>query len=115
MVDCNSDPSVAVGHLCVPFKEMVIRGYLSGHAAREYALGKREICGVPMPEGLKENDKFQPPITPTTKADNGEHDADISRENILSKGIVSEEDYLVLEKYTETYFKEELKLRQAAD
>jgi phosphoribosylaminoimidazole-succinocarboxamide synthase len=71
----------------VPFKvEMVIRGYMSGHAAREYALGKREICGVPMPEGLKENDKFHTAIiTPTTKADNGEHDADISRENILSK------------------------------
>ena len=100
------DPSVAVGHLCTPFKvEMVIRGYLSGHAAREYALGKREICGVKMTEGLKENDKFQEPIiTPTTKADNGEHDADISREDILSKGIVSEEDYLVLEKYTRALF-----------
>ncbi|MFV8344205.1 phosphoribosylaminoimidazolesuccinocarboxamide synthase [Flavobacterium sp. XS2P39] len=96
------DPNVAVGHLCEPFKvEMVIRGYLSGHAAREYALGKREICGVKMPEGLKENDKFpEPIITPTTKADNGEHDADISREEILSKGIVSEEDYIVLEKFT---------------
>jgi phosphoribosylaminoimidazole-succinocarboxamide synthase len=100
------DPSVAVGHLCVPFKvEMVIRGYMSGHAAREYALGKREICGVPMPEGLKENDKFHTAIiTPTTKADNGEHDADISREKILLKGIVSEEDYLVLEKYTRDLF-----------
>lgn len=96
------DPNVAVGHLCDPFKvEMVIRGYLSGHAAREYALGKREICGVKMPEGLKENDKFpEPIITPTTKAENGEHDADISREDILSKGIVSEEDYIVLEKFT---------------
>lgn len=100
------DPNVAVGHLCEPFKvEMVIRGYLSGHAAREYALGKREICGVKMGEGLKENDKFpEPIITPTTKADNGEHDADISREDILSKGIVSEEDYLVLEKYTRALF-----------
>ncbi len=100
------DPSVAVGHLCTPFKvEMVIRGYLSGHASREYALGKREICGVKMVEGLKENDKFpEPIITPTTKADNGEHDADISREAILSKGIVTEEDYLVLEKYTRTLF-----------
>jgi phosphoribosylaminoimidazole-succinocarboxamide synthase len=97
---------VAVGHLCEPFKvEMVIRGYLSGHAAREYALGKREICGVKMQEGLKENDKFQEPIiTPTTKADNGEHDADISREAILSKGIVSEADYLILEKYTRALF-----------
>ncbi len=96
------DPNVAVGHLCEPFKvEMVIRGYLSGHAAREYALGKRTICGVSMPNGLKENDKFpEPIITPTTKADNGAHDEDISREAILSKGIVTEEDYLILEKYT---------------
>ena len=100
------DPNVAVGHLCDPFKvEMVIRGYVSGHAAREYALGKREICGVKMPEYLKENDKFpEPIITPTTKADNGEHDADISREDILSKGIVSEEDYVVLEKFTRDLF-----------
>jgi len=96
------DPNVAIGHLCEPFKvEMVIRGYVSGHAAREYAAGKRTLCGVTMPEGLKENDKFPTPIiTPSTKADNGEHDEDISREDILSKGIVSEEDYLVLEKYT---------------
>jgi phosphoribosylaminoimidazole-succinocarboxamide synthase len=100
------DPNVAVGHLCDPFKvEMVIRGYVSGHAAREYALGKRIICGVAMVEGLKENDKFPVPIiTPTTKADNGSHDEDISREDILSKGIVSEEDYLVLEKYTRALF-----------
>lgn len=96
------DPNVAVGHLCEPFKvEMVIRGYLSGHAAREYALGKRLICGVTMEDGLKENDKFATPIiTPTTKADNGSHDEDISREAILVNGIVSKEDYLVLEKYT---------------
>jgi phosphoribosylaminoimidazole-succinocarboxamide synthase len=100
------DPNVAVGHLCEPFKvEMVIRGYVSGHAAREYALGKRQICGVTMAEGLKENDKFpEPIITPTTKADNGSHDEDISREDILSKGIVTEEDYLVLEKYTRALF-----------
>ena len=100
------DPNVAVGHLCDPFKvEMVIRGYVSGHAAREYALGKRQICGVTMAEGLKENDKFpEPIITPTTKADNGSHDEDISREDILSKGIVTEEDYLVLEKYTRALF-----------
>ena len=100
------DPNVAVGHLCEPFKvEMVIRGYLCGHAAREYSLGKREICGVSMPDYLKENDKFpEPIITPTTKADNGEHDADISREDILSKGIVSEEDYVVLEKFTRDLF-----------
>ncbi|HOD10576.1 MAG TPA: phosphoribosylaminoimidazolesuccinocarboxamide synthase, partial [Flavobacterium sp.] len=98
--------NVAVGHLCEPFKvEMVIRGYLSGHAAREYALGKRTICGVTMAEGLKENDKFPIPIiTPTTKADNGSHDEDISREAILSNGIVSEEDYLVLEKYTRALY-----------
>jgi phosphoribosylaminoimidazole-succinocarboxamide synthase len=100
------DPNVAIGHLCEPFKvEMVIRGYVSGHAAREYAVGKRTVCGVTMPEGLKENDQFPTPIiTPSTKADNGEHDEDISREDILTKGIVSEEDYLVLEKYTRALF-----------
>ncbi|WP_298548917.1 phosphoribosylaminoimidazolesuccinocarboxamide synthase [uncultured Aquimarina sp.] len=100
------DPNVAVGHLCDPFKvEMVIRGYQSGHAAREYKAGKRILCGVPMPEGMKENDKFpEPIITPSTKADNGEHDEDISREEILTKGIVSEEDYLVLEDYTRKLF-----------
>lgn len=100
------DPNVAIGHLCTPFKvEMVIRGYLSGHAAREYALGKRELCGVALPEGLRENDKFPTPIiTPTTKADVGVHDEDISREAILSKGIVSEEDYVILEKYTRDLF-----------
>ena len=100
------DPNVAVGHLCDPFKvEMVIRGYVSGHAAREYAAGKRMICGVAMAEGLKENDQFPTPIiTPTTKADNGSHDEDISREDILSKGIVSEEDYIVLENYTRALF-----------
>lgn len=100
------DPNVAIGHLCQPFKvEMVIRGYLSGHAAREYASGKRMLCGVSLPEGMKENDKFpQPIITPSTKADNGEHDEDISREEILSKGIVSEQDYLILEKYTRALF-----------
>ena len=100
------DPNVAVGHLCEPFKvEMVIRGYLSGHAAREYAAGRRLICGVAMSEGLSENDKFESPIiTPTTKADNGSHDEDISREAILSNGIVSEADYVVLEKYTRALF-----------
>ncbi|MEL4307586.1 phosphoribosylaminoimidazolesuccinocarboxamide synthase [Joostella sp. CR20] len=100
------DPNVAVGHLCEPFKvEMVIRGYLSGHAAREYAAGKRTLCGVTMPEGLQENDKFpEPIITPSTKADQGDHDEDISREDILKKGIVSEEDYIVLEKYTRALF-----------
>lgn len=100
------DPNVAIGHLCNPFKvEMVIRGYLSGHAAREYSAGRRLLCGVEMPEGLKENDKFHTPIiTPTTKADNGSHDEDISREAILEKGIVSEEDYLILEKYTRALY-----------
>ncbi|NMH23966.1 phosphoribosylaminoimidazolesuccinocarboxamide synthase [Flavobacterium solisilvae] len=100
------DPNVAVGHLCEPFKvEMVIRGYLAGHAAREYAAGKRTLCGVTLAEGLKENDKLpEPIITPTTKADNGSHDEDISREAILSNGIVTEEDYLVLEKYTRALY-----------
>ena len=100
------DPNVAVGHLCDPFKvEMVIRGYQSGHAAREYKAGKRLLCGVPMPEGMKENDKFpEPIITPSTKADNGEHDEDISREEILAKGIVAEEDYIILEDYTRKLF-----------
>ncbi len=100
------DPNVAVGHLCEPFKvEMVIRGYLSGHAGREYAAGRRVLCGVELPEGLKENDKFPAPIiTPTTKADNGEHDTDISRQDIITKGIVSEEDYTILEKYTRALF-----------
>jgi len=100
------DENVAVGHLCEPFKvEMVIRGYLSGHAAREYKAGKRTLCGVAMPAGMQENDKFPKPIiTPSTKADNGEHDEDISRSAILAKGIVSEEDYLVLEDYTRKLF-----------
>lgn len=102
----NPDENVAIGHLCDPFKvEMVIRGYLSGHAAREYKLGKRTLCGVAMAEGLKENDKFPSPIiTPSTKAANGDHDEDISREAILSQGIVSEQDYIVLENYTKALF-----------
>ena len=100
------DPNVTIGYLCEPFKvEMVIRGYLSGHAAREYAAGKRMLCGVSLPEGLKENDKFPTPIiTPSTKADNGAHDEDISREEILARGIVSEADYLVLQDYTRKLF-----------
>jgi len=99
------DPSVTIGRICEPFKvEMVIRGYLAGHAAREYAAGKRQVCGVSLPGGLKENDKLpEPIITPTTKAAVG-HDEDISREEILSRGIVSEEDYLQLEKYTRALF-----------
>lgn len=100
------DPNVAIGHACQPFKvEMVIRGYLSGHAAREYQAGKRSICGVAMPSHMKENDPFpEPIITPATKAESGEHDEDISREEILEKGIVSEEDYLILEDYTRKLF-----------
>jgi phosphoribosylaminoimidazole-succinocarboxamide synthase len=99
------DPSVTIGRICEPFKvEMVIRGYLAGHAAREYALGKRQVCGVSLPEGLKENDILPAPIiTPTTKASVG-HDEDISREDILAKGIVSEADYVQLESYTRQLF-----------
>jgi phosphoribosylaminoimidazole-succinocarboxamide synthase len=95
------DPNVTIGLACEPFKvEMVVRGYLAGHAAREYALGKRSVCGVALPEGLKENDKLPHPIiTPTTKASEG-HDEDISREAIIAQGIVSEADYLQLEAYT---------------
>ncbi|MCQ6956817.1 phosphoribosylaminoimidazolesuccinocarboxamide synthase [Mucilaginibacter aquariorum] len=100
------DPSVTIGRICEPFKvEMVIRGYLAGHAAREYALGKRHVCGVTLPEGLKENDILpEPIITPTTKASVG-HDEDISREEILKQGIVSEADYVQLENYTRQLFK----------
>ncbi|AFL82310.1 phosphoribosylaminoimidazolesuccinocarboxamide (SAICAR) synthase [Aequorivita sublithincola DSM 14238] len=100
------DPNVAIGEACEPFKvEMVIRGYMSGHAAREYKAGKRMLCGVAMPDGMKENDKFPKPIiTPATKAEMGDHDEDISREDILKRGIVSEEDYLQLEDYTRKLF-----------
>ena len=103
--EANPDPSVTVGKMCEPFKvEMVIRGYLTGHAWREYRSGKRILCGVAMPEGMVENQKFNEPLlTPTTKADVG-HDEDISREEILSQGIVSEEDYFHLEKYTRELF-----------
>lgn len=99
------DPRVAVGYRCEPVKvEMVIRGYLSGHSWREYKSGKRIICGVSMPDGLKENDKFpEPIITPTTKAAAG-HDEDISREEILRQGLVSEKDYLQMEDYTRKLF-----------
>jgi phosphoribosylaminoimidazole-succinocarboxamide synthase len=101
----SPDPMVTVGTYAEPFKvEMVIRGYLTGHAWREYRSGKRSICGVPMPEGLKEHDKFpEPMITPTTKADEG-HDEDISRDEIISSGLVSKEDYLILEDYTRKLF-----------
>jgi phosphoribosylaminoimidazole-succinocarboxamide synthase len=99
------DPSVAVGIACEPIRvEMVIRGYMSGHAAREYKAGKRMLCGVPMPEGMIENDKFpEPIITPATKADEG-HDEDISREEILAQGLVPEDIYIRLEEYTRALF-----------
>lgn len=101
----SPDPNVSVGVKCEPFKvEMVIRGYLAGHAWREYSSGKRTICGVSLPEGLKENDKLPSPIiTPTTKASEG-HDEDISREEIIKQGIVDEADYIALEKYTQAVF-----------
>ena len=102
----SPDPNVAIGIACEPFKiEMVIRGYLSGHAAREYKLGKRTLCNIDMPEGMIENDQFPVPIiTPATKAEAGDHDEDISREDILKRGIVSEEDYKILEDYTRKLF-----------
>lgn len=105
-LQATPDPNVAVGEACEPFKvEMVIRGYLSGHAAREYKAGKRTLCGVAMPEGMKENDRFpEPIITPATKAEQGDHDEDISKEDILKRGIVSAEDYAVLEDYTKKLF-----------
>ncbi len=101
----SPDPNVTVGHMAKPYKvEMVIRGYLTGHAWREYREGKRELCGVAMPDGLKEHDRFpEPIITPTTKADVG-HDEDIPREEILSSGLVSEEEYVQLEDYTRKLF-----------
>lgn len=101
----SPDPNVSIGKSCTPFKiEMVIRGYLAGHAARTYKKGLRTLCGVSLPEGMKENDKFETPIiTPATKAEEG-HDEDISREEIVAKGIVSEADYKVLEKHTRQLF-----------
>lgn len=99
------DPAVAIGYACEPVRvEMVIRGYLAGHAAREYSLGKRELCGVALPEGMKENDRFpEPIITPASKAEEG-HDEDISREEILSKGIVPQAIYEQMEQYTRALF-----------
>jgi phosphoribosylaminoimidazole-succinocarboxamide synthase len=101
----SPDPMVTIGHRCAPFKvEMVIRGYLTGHAWREYQSGKRMLCGVPLPDGMKENQKFDRPIiTPTTKADEG-HDLDISREEIIRQHLVSEADYIQLESYTQALF-----------
>ena len=103
--ESTPDPNVTVGKMCDPFKvEMVIRGCLTGHAWREYRSGKRMLCGVPMPDGMLENQRFDHPIiTPTTKADVG-HDEDISRDEILSQGLVSEEDYIQLERYTQELF-----------
>ena len=104
-LEATPDPSVSIGKRCEPFKvEMVIRGYLTGHAWREYRDGKRMLCGVSMPDGMKENDKFPTPIlTPTTKEEVG-HDEDISREEILATGLVDEQDYLQLENYTKALF-----------
>ena len=108
----SPDPNVSIGEACEPFKvEMVVRGYLSGHAARIYKSGERIICGVKMPEGMIEDDKFKNPIiTPTTKAENGSHDEDISRKEILSNNIVNEKDYIVLEEYSLKLFNEGTKI-----
>lgn len=105
-LEATPDPNIAVGKLCTPYKiEMVIRGYLSGHAARTYKSGLRELCGVSLPEGMKENDRFETPIiTPATKAEEG-HDEDISRTDIISQGIVEEKEYEQLEDYTRALFK----------
>jgi len=110
------DPNVAIGRRCDPFKvEMVIRGYLSGHAAREYKAGRRSLCGVTLPEGMIENDAFPTPIiTPATKAVEG-HDEDISREAIIAQGIVSEADYLQLEEYTRALFQRGTEIAQSRD
>lgn len=107
----SPDPNVAIGRACAPFKvEMVIRGYLAGHAWREYRDGKRTLCGVDMPDGLRQNDPFPTPIiTPATKAEEG-HDEDISREEILEQGIVSAEDYVQLEQYTRALFERGTKM-----
>jgi len=113
-VHAQPDPNVTVGIACEAFRiEMVIRGYLTGHAWRTYKSGKRILCGVTLPEGMKEHDKFPSPIiTPATKAEEG-HDEDISREEILQQGIVSEQDYLLLEEYTRTLFETGTKMAKA--
>jgi len=107
----SPDPNVTVGHMCQPYKvEMVIRGYLTGHAWREYRDGKRSICGVPLPDGMVENQKFdQPIITPTTKADEG-HDEDISRDEIIAQGLVDKTEYEMLEDYTRKLFERGTKM-----
>ena len=111
-LEATPDPNVSIGTLCKPFKiEMVIRAYLSGHAARLYRSGERLICGVRVPNGMIENDKFpEPIITPTTKAADGNHDQDISRDEIIKNKLVSEEDYIKLENYTLNLFKEGTKI-----
>ena len=111
-LEATPDPNVSIGTLCKPFKiEMVIRAYLSGHSARLYRSGERSICGVSMPNGMIENDKFpEPIITPTTKAADGNHDKDISRDEIIENKLVSEEEYLKLENYTLNLFKEGRKI-----
>ena len=111
-LEATPDPNVSIGTLCKPFKiEMVIRAYLSGHSARLYRSGERSICGVSMPNGMIENDKFpEPIITPTTKAADGNHDKDISRDEIIENKLVSEEEYLKLENYTLNLFKEGTKI-----
>ena len=112
-LQATPDPNVAIGQRCTPFKvEMVIRGYMSGHAARTYKSGERILCGVHMPEGMKENDAFPVPIiTPATKAEEG-HDEDISREEIIAQGIISGEDYLQLEQYTRALFQRGAEMAQ---
>jgi phosphoribosylaminoimidazole-succinocarboxamide synthase len=111
------DPSVTVGKRVEPFKvEMVIRGYCTGHAWREYKSGERVLCGVDMPEGMREHDRFPKPIiTPATKAEQGDHDEDISREAIIAKGIVSQDDYELLEKYTYELFERGTQIADAHD
>jgi phosphoribosylaminoimidazole-succinocarboxamide synthase len=101
------DPNIAVGKACTPLKvEMVIRGYLAGHAAREYALGKRLLCGSSMPEDMRENDAFpEPIITPATKAEQGDHDEDITPEELVARNIVTQEEYQQLARYTKALFK----------
>ncbi len=115
-LEASPDPNVSIGRHCTPFKiEMVIRGYLSGHSAREYKAGKRILCGVEMPDGMIENDAFpEPIITPATKSDQG-HDEDISKEQIIEKGIVSEVDYLQLEKYTHALFQRGTEISKSRD
>ena len=115
-ISATPDPSVSVGKKCEPYAvEMVIRGYLAGHAWREYREGKRMLCGVPLPDDLKENDKLPTPIiTPTTKAMEG-HDEDISREEILAEGIVAESEYVMLEQYTQALFQRGTEMAAAQD